>query len=113
MAEKNFFCNNEIELETLNDKVSRKIIARGGDMMMVEAHFKKGGGGGNTHNHHHEQTTYCIKGKFEFIIGDERKIISVGDSLYMEPNIPHGCKALEDDSILLDVFAPQREDFLK
>ncbi len=43
---------------------------------------------------------------------DNKRIITAGDTYYTAPNEPHGVVALTD-GILLDVFTPQREDFLK
>ena len=39
-------------------------------------------------------------------------IVGPGDSLVFEPNQPHGTLCLET-GILVDVFTPMREDFLK
>ncbi len=110
MADKYFFKADEGVFEPVNDLVKRKIIACGGDMMIVEVHFQKGGIGA-MHEHFHEQVTYCIKGKLEFTVGDQTTIIEAGDSVYMPPDLIHGAKVLEE-AILLDIFAPQREDFL-
>jgi quercetin dioxygenase-like cupin family protein len=41
----------------------------------------------------------------------KRKKVSVGDSIYIAPGESHGVVALED-SVIIDVFTPQREDFL-
>ena len=79
--------------------------------MMVEVNFKKGGIG-NVHSHDkHEQVSYIVKGSFEVMVGEEKRIITKGDSFYAGLNIPHGVVALED-SVILDVFTPIREDFL-
>ncbi|MBA1884155.1 cupin domain-containing protein, partial [Escherichia coli] len=56
--------------------------------------------------------TYVLSGIFEFTIGDEVRTVKTGDTLYMQPNIVHGCKCLEK-GVLLDIFTPQRQDFLK
>jgi quercetin dioxygenase-like cupin family protein len=53
-----------------------------------------------------------LKGSFEFQSEGKKEIIKAGDSYYTIPNQPHGVTALED-GILLDIFTPQREDFLK
>ena len=112
MKEQYFFHNKDIELQKLEEKIERKIVAHGGDMMIVEVHFKKGAIG-SIHQHFHEQVTYCIKGKLEFMVADEKTIIEAGDSIYMPPDSLHGCKVLEDDTVLLDIFTPQRKDFLE
>lgn len=108
----NFYYNKDISLEELvPGKNYRKILAHGGNIMIVEVIFKKGGVG-DLHTHPHEQATYCIEGEFEFTVGDEVKTISRGDTIYMPANIKHGCKLLSDYGKLVDIFSPQREDFL-
>ncbi len=102
--------NSKIEEEFLDEGVSRKIIARGGKMMMVEVKFKKGAKG-MVHSHPHEQVSYIHSGVFEFELNGKRKKVVAGDSIFIASGVPHGVVALED-SIIVDVFTPQREDFL-
>ncbi len=107
----NFFYDKDIELEVLEDgKNYRKVKAHKGGLMFVEVIFENGGVG-KPHTHEHER--YCIEGEFEYTVGDETRIVGVGDSVYIPPNIIHGCKVLSDRGVLIDVFSPQREDFLK
>ncbi len=90
--------------------IERSILASGGRLMAVEAQFQKGAAGA-VHSHPHEQISYIIRGSFEFELNGQKMVIREGDSYYVGPGIPHGVTALED-SIILDVFTPQREDFL-
>jgi quercetin dioxygenase-like cupin family protein len=107
-----FFPDNEILPEVLTPgSVSRKIKARGGRLMMVEVSFATGGIGAE-HDHPHEQATYCLAGRFRFHIGGEAREIGQGDTVYIKGGARHGVECLESGS-LLDVFTPQREDFLK
>ncbi|RAK07218.1 quercetin dioxygenase-like cupin family protein [Halanaerobium saccharolyticum] len=110
--EKIILKNNEIEFEELEAKVKRKILSRGGSMMAVEVHFKKGGIGKKHSHDQHEQISYILAGEFEVEVGDEKKVLTRGDSFYAGKNVEHGVKALAD-SVILDVFTPQREDFLE
>ena len=103
--------NVEVNLEDLGKGVSRKILASDGKLMTVEVHFEKGAVGA-LHSHPHEQIGYVVKGSFEATLGDEKTIIRAGDTYYVPPDIVHGVVALEE-GILLDVFTPQREDFLQ
>ena len=91
--------------------VERKIRARGGSLMMVEVGFAAGGVGA-LHSHPHEQVTYCLSGVFEFTVAGETRSVRAGDSLYVPGGAEHGTRCLEAGR-LLDVFTPQREDFLK
>lgn len=111
MEQKYFFYDNQIELEKVEEQIERKILARGGKMMISKVYFQEGAVAPR-HQHFHEQVTYCLKGKVEFYIGDQTAIIEPGDSVYIPPHCLHGCKVLEGDAILLDIFTPQREDFL-
>ena len=48
------------------------------------------------------------------VIKDYIKIeYAKGDSLYVASNVPHGTLSLEEGSIVVDIFCPIREDFLK
>lgn len=95
----------------LGGGVSRKILGAGGTQMMVEVTFAKDAVGAR-HAHPHEQVSYIVQGSFAFTLGNETQILRKGDSVYIPSNIEHGTVALEDDSIILDIFTPQREDFL-
>lgn len=107
-----FIINEEVLSTACGEGVTRKILSRGGSLMVVEVTFKKGSVG-NRHSHVHEQASYIAKGSFEFEINGEKKIVKIGDSLYISSNEPHSTVALEDDSIIVDIFTPQREEFLK
>nr|MDN1539058.1 cupin domain-containing protein [Escherichia coli]MDN1616422.1 cupin domain-containing protein [Escherichia coli]MDN1690359.1 cupin domain-containing protein [Escherichia coli] len=106
-----FVFNEDTAIEDLGNGVKRKVLAHGGNMMAVEVHFSKGAIG-SLHHHQNEQLTYVLSGIFEFTIGDEVRTVKTGDTLYKQPNIVHGCKCLEK-GVLLDIFTPQRQDFLK
>lgn len=106
-----FIHGDKIEWEPAGEGVRRQILGYDGQVMLVKIKFEKGAVGA-AHAHYHTQTTYVVSGKFEFTIGGEKKIVSAGDGLYMEPDILHGCVCLEP-GILIDCFAPMRADFLK
>ena len=103
--------NDDVKLEDLGKGVSRKILAHVTNMMIVEVNFIKGAIG-ELHGHENEQISYIVKGSFQVEIDGKKEIIKSGDTFYIKPNVLHGVLALEDSTIL-DVFTPQREDFLK
>lgn len=90
--------------------VKRRVLARGGSLMAVEVSFEKGAAG-SIHSHPHEQVSYVLKGRFMYRLGDEERELAEGDSCFVRANLSHGVTALEE-GVLLDVFTPQREDFL-
>jgi quercetin dioxygenase-like cupin family protein len=109
----NFVYDKDCKLEELvPGKNYRKIKAYNKNMMLVEVFFNEGAVG-EVHTHPHDQATYCLEGEFEFTVGDEVKVIGVGDTIYMPSNILHGCKLLSKKGRLMDIFSPMREDFIK
>lgn len=92
--------------------VRRCILNANGSLMMMEVHFTKGAEG-YQHQHPHQQMSYCLRGSFTFMIDNEQTTVTQGQSINIPPNALHGVIALEEDSALLDVFTPIREDLLK
>ena len=90
--------------------VTRRVLAFTDSVMCVENRFEKGAVG-SLHSHPHTQITYVVSGAFEFTIGGEKRVVRTGDTLLKEDGVEHGCVCLEE-GVLLDVFAPMREDFV-
>ena len=63
------------------------------------------------HQHIHEQTGFLVSGSLDFVIDGDHFIAEPGDSWTFLADIPHGVEALEDSSII-EVFSPVREDYL-
>ena len=95
----------------LGKGLRRQIMGYNDTIMMVKVEFKEGSIG-TLHNHPHTQTTYVASGVYELTIGNETKIIKSGDGFLTPPNIKHGVVCIEE-GVLIDVFSPVREDFLK
>ncbi len=106
-----FVINDSVQFMPCGEGTTRKVLAKGGSLMMVEVTFKMDAEG-QVHAHPHEQVSYISQGSFMFNVDGESKLIHQGDSVYIPSNVPHSVKALSDDSIILDVFTPQREDML-
>lgn len=106
-----FIFVDDVEWEDAGGGAERQVMAYGKDLMMVKVRFDKGDVG-SLHHHPHTQATYVAKGKFEFTINGEKKIVKEGDVLFKLPNVEHGCVCLED-GLLIDTFSPMRDTFLK
>lgn len=91
--------------------VTRRIMAYTDGLMCVENTFEKGAQGA-LHSHPHTQITYVVRGAFSFTIGGETRTVRQGDTLLKEDGVEHGCTCLEA-GVLLDIFTPMREDFVK
>ncbi|MCM1130873.1 MAG: cupin domain-containing protein [Roseburia sp.] len=107
---KHYFLDRDIEFKEVDPGVFRKVIAHHDGLMICHLHFEKGAIG-KLHEHFHEQCTYVLSGKFEMNIGGEKCILASGDSTYKEPHVIHGAICLEEGD-LLDIFTPERKDFL-
>ena len=97
--------------EDLGGGIRRKMLGYDPDLMMTHIEFRIGAVG-SVHKHPHRQVTFIQKGSFEVQIGDKKEILKAGDCYFVPPGIEHGVVALED-SLLVDVFAPMREEFLR
>ncbi len=107
-----FTFNQDTKTKDLGGGVTRKVLSYSPNLMACELTFEKGSVGA-LHSHPHEQIGYVISGSFEVKEeGQEKRVLSAGDTYYIAPNVKHGVVALEK-SILLDVFTPMRKDFVE
>ncbi len=105
-----FFAGSAQSLQQAAPGIRRKVLARGGSLMVVQVAFGAGVSSA-PHDHPHEQVSYMVSGRFEWQLGDEKRVLGPGDSVYIPSGVTHGVRALEA-AVLVDVFTPQREDFL-
>ncbi len=106
-----FILEKDMKPETLPNGVIRTIKGYLDDLMVVELKWQKGMVG-DVHAHPHRQCGYIIKGTFEAEMDGKKQIVKAGECFYSEADVPHGLVCLEDDSLMLDIFTPKREDFL-
>lgn len=106
-----FIDSKEILWEEVGVGVRRKIMAYDDNMMLVRVEFETGGIG-TVHQHYHLQITHVESGAFEVEIAGEKQVLKAGDAFYIPPNVLHGVVCLEA-GVLIDVFNPMREDFIK
>ncbi|MBN2236913.1 MAG: cupin domain-containing protein [Bacteroidales bacterium] len=106
-----FFEAKELVWEVIDEKIKRQIVGFDDKIMMVNVLFEKGGIGA-LHSHTHSQVTHIAEGVFKVSIEGEAKILKKGDAFYIPANKVHGVVCL-GKGMLVDVFSPVREDFLK
>ena len=63
------------------------------------------------HSHPHEQTGILISGRLRFNVAGEIFDAEPGDSWCLPGDVEHSAEALED-SMIIEVFSPVREDYL-
>jgi quercetin dioxygenase-like cupin family protein len=91
--------------------IVRTVLAETPAMMLVEFAFAEGAEG-RTHQHPHVQSTFVKAGRYRFTVGEETFEVGPGDAFVIPSDVPHGCQILEGPGVLLDTFAPRRDDFL-
>ena len=93
--------------------VSLDSLAVGEKSMVTKMNYVKGNYA-TTHQHPHEQCGYVISGQYRLIVETEPRIdviLTAGDSYAIPGNTPHSFEVLEGGEVV-DVFTPQREDYL-
>jgi quercetin dioxygenase-like cupin family protein len=94
----------------VRDGVRLRTVAHGEKTHLTEVVLAKGSVI-PAHAHPHEQTGYLVSGRVLFGIGPETFETRPGDGWNIGGGVPHGVEALED-SVIIEVFAPPREDYL-
>ena len=95
--------------EQVTDKITRRLVA--GDQCMLVVWRMQAGAHAAAHKHPHEQIFWMLKGKMEFRLGDERRTCGPGDVAVIPGGVEHEAWFPEDTEVV-DIFAPPREDFL-
>ena len=98
-----------VAAEQLTDSVRRRMIV-GTNEMLVRWEFLKGAVAAR-HSHPNEQIVVMLEGKLRLTVGNANKTMMPGDIVVIPPDVPHEALALED-TVVLDIFSPLREDFL-
>jgi quercetin dioxygenase-like cupin family protein len=104
---------DDMPKERVSPTLERRLIS-GERAMLAQVSLKKGGVVPR-HQHVHEQFTYILEGALHFSIGDDERdelTVCAGEVLHLPSNVWHGAGVLED-SLVLDVFSPPREDWLQ
>ena len=97
---------------TIAPGLVRQVLAFGGNLMMTRFSFAAGAVA-EWHNHPHEQVSCIVSGEIDFFMeGQPPQRLSTGCSFYVPSNQKHRVAAIVP-TVILDIFSPQREEFLK
>lgn len=99
-----------VEPRELLPGVTMRTLAHGERTLLAEVRLARGAVIPE-HRHPQEQTGYLVAGRLEFAIAGECLIAEPGSSWSLAADLPHGASALED-SVVIEVFSPVREDYL-
>ena len=95
--------------ERVSEKIARRMAV--GEKQMVVWWSMKAGAHAAAHRHPHEQIFWMLRGKMEFRLGGEQRSCGPGDIAVIPANVEHEAWFPEDTEVV-DVFSPPREDFL-
>lgn len=104
-----FFALTKLPEEKVTDQITRRVLA--GDKEMIVWWSMKAGAHAAAHAHPHEQIFWMISGRMEFRLGDEKRTCGPGDLAVIPGGVEHEAWFPEDSEVI-DIFAPPREDFL-
>jgi quercetin dioxygenase-like cupin family protein len=63
------------------------------------------------HAHPNEQWGVCLEGEWIRIQDGVEHHVKVGEFWQTPPNVPHGGRTLDKRCVVLDIFAPPREEY--
>jgi quercetin dioxygenase-like cupin family protein len=63
------------------------------------------------HRHENEQLGMVLSGSLTFRVGDESRELGPGGTWRILANVPHEVAAGPDGAVVIDVFAPTRDDW--
>jgi quercetin dioxygenase-like cupin family protein len=95
--------------EKISDQITRRILV--GEKEMIVWWSMKAGAHAAAHKHPHEQAFWVISGRMDFRVGGERRMCGAGDVGVVPGGVEHEAWFPEDTEVM-DVFSPPREDFL-
>ena len=64
------------------------------------------------HQHPHEQAGRILEGAAWFYVGDDEKLLVVGDHYVIPGDVPHRVVATGDGCVALDIWSPIREEYI-
>ncbi len=108
-AMRGFYRLDEVPEEQVTPEITRKIVT--GEKEMVVFWRAKAGSHAAAHRHPHEQIFVMLSGRMRFRVGDQTQVCGPGEVCVIPGGVEHEAWWLEDTEVI-DVFAPPREDFL-
>jgi quercetin dioxygenase-like cupin family protein len=103
------FASNNEGMSTPEPGLRRQVMAYSPAMMLIRHTMIKGWGGAK-HSHPHEQMVYVVHGRIRFEHSGGVFEVGPGESFLVPGNVEHQAWALEDSEVL-DIFTPMREDY--
>src|SRR5579862_111764 len=90
--------------------LTRRVLSYN-DKLFVAEHKMEKGWSGALHSHPHDQAVYVVSGKIRVNSQGKAFDLGAGDTFVVRGGIEHGASAVEE-SVVVDVFTPCREDYI-
>src|SRR5476649_1398274 len=99
----------DVESEQINESIARRFIT--GDSVTVGRFELKQGGIVPPHSHANEQVSIVLSGLLLFKIDGVETLVKAGEVMQIPGNAVHEVEVIED-TLVLDVFSPIRQDWI-
>ncbi len=90
--------------------LTRRVLAYN-DKLFIAEHKMEMGWAGALHSHPHDQAVYIVRGKIRVSSQGKTFDLGAGDTFVVRGGVEHGASAIEE-SVVVDVFTPCREDYI-
>jgi quercetin dioxygenase-like cupin family protein len=90
--------------------LKRRVLAYNDKLFLAEHEMAKGWVGA-VHSHPHDQIVYVVHGHIRVTCQRNTFDLRTGDSFVVRGGVEHGASAIED-SLVVDVFTPCREEYI-
>lgn len=102
--------SGEIPILDIFEGISAKPIV--GERLSIQEVALNPGAIAPVHTHDEEQMGYVVSGTCHFTDGQTHWALGPGDFYHAPSGVPHGATALAEGCVIVDVFAPPREQIV-
>jgi quercetin dioxygenase-like cupin family protein len=97
--------------DQLTPTIARKTIHRA-NITLARLELKRGAAVAE-HSHIHEQVSMVLQGALKFVVAGREQIVRSGELLALASGVPHGVLETLEDAVVVDIFSPVREDWIR
>lgn len=90
--------------------LKRRVLAYNDKLFLAEHEMVKGWSGA-MHSHPHDQIVYVVHGHLRVTCQGKTFDVRTGGTFVVRGGVQHGASAIEE-SLVIDVFTPCREDYI-